>query len=115
MATGIPSKNGRIHQKTTKSFHIEYEGRTPIEDILRVQPAKLNHVISFEGEPRNKLIYGDNLKVIRRLLNDYNFNETVNLVHIDPPYSTGSSFESSNRNHAYHDLMEGSEYLEFLH
>jgi adenine-specific DNA-methyltransferase len=50
----------------------------PIEDILRVQPAKLNHVISFEGEPRNKLICGDNLKVIRRLLNDENFNGKVN-------------------------------------
>jgi adenine-specific DNA-methyltransferase len=52
--------------------------------------------------------------VIRRLLNDDTVNRKVNLVYIDPPYSTGSSSESLNRNHAYHDLMEGAEYLGFL-
>jgi adenine-specific DNA-methyltransferase len=35
----------------------------------------------------------------------------TNLVYIDPPYSTGSSFVSRNRNHAYHDLMKVSDYL----
>jgi adenine-specific DNA-methyltransferase len=52
--------------------------------------------------------------VVCRLLSHVSFNRKVNLVYIDPPYSTGSSSESRNRNHAYHDLMEGAEYLGFL-
>ena len=52
--------------------------------------------------------------MVRRLLNHDSANRKVNLVYIDPPYSTGSSSESRNRNHAYHDLMEGAEYLGFL-
>jgi adenine-specific DNA-methyltransferase len=114
MATGIPSKNGRNHKQNTTSFRIEYEGKIPIEDILKIQPANLNHIISVEGYPRNQLIYGDNLNVLCTLLNNENVAGKVNLVYIDPPYSTGSSFESRNSNHAYHDLMEGAEYLEYL-
>lgn len=114
MATGIPSKNGRNHKQNTTSFRIEYEGKMPVEDIFKIQPANLNHIISVEGYPRNQLIYGDNLNVLRTLLNNENVAGKINLVYIDPPYSTGSSFESRNSNHAYHDLMEGAEYLEFL-
>jgi adenine-specific DNA-methyltransferase len=114
MATGIPSKNSHDYHKNTKSFRIEYEGKTPHEDILKIKPAKLNHIISIEGYSRNKLIYGDNLNILRTLLDDEYVNGKVNLVYIDPPYATGSSFESRNRNHAYHDLMGGAEYLEFL-
>ncbi|MFM2062816.1 MAG: hypothetical protein RLZZ507_2486 [Cyanobacteriota bacterium] len=114
MATGIPTKNGRNQKQNITSFRIEYEGKTPIEDIFKIQPAKLNHVISVDREPRNKLIYGDNLNVLITLLNDENVNGKVNLAYIDPPYATGTSFESRSRNHAYHDLMGGAEYLEFL-
>lgn len=114
MATGIPTKNGRNQKQNTISFRIEYEGKKPIEDIFKISPAKLNHVISVNGEPKNKLIYGDNLNVLISFLNNENINGKINLVYIDPPYATGSSFESRNRNHAYHDLMEGAEYLEFL-
>ncbi|MEA5577131.1 site-specific DNA-methyltransferase [Anabaena sp. UHCC 0451] len=114
MATGIPTKNGRNQKQNITSFRIEYEGKTPIEDIFKIQPAKLNHVISVDREPRNKLIYGDNLNVLITLLNDENVNRKVNLAYIDPPYATGSSFESRSRNHAYHDHMGGAEYLEFL-
>jgi len=115
MATGIPRNNGRNQKKQhIIPFRLEYEGKMPIEDILKIKPAQLNQVISVEGYPRNKLIYGDNLTVLSSLLNDDNVAGKVSLVYIDPPYATGSSFESRNQDHAYHDIMEGAEYLEFL-
>ncbi|HLP89156.1 MAG TPA: site-specific DNA-methyltransferase [Nostocaceae cyanobacterium] len=115
MATGIPNKNGRISKKQNSlNFRLEYDGKLSVEDILNTPPANLNHLLSVPGNPKNKLIYGDNLTVLSALLKDDNLAGKVNLVYIDPPYATGSSFESRNRDHAYHDLLAGAEYLEFL-
>jgi adenine-specific DNA-methyltransferase len=74
----------------------------------------LNCIISVEKYPKNRLIYGENLRVLRNLLNDNNVAGKVKLVYIDPPYATGFGFESRKQNHAYHDLIDGADYLEFL-
>lgn len=117
MATGIPSKrksNGTSRNGTGKSFRLEYEGKVEVEEIFNVSPAQLNCVISVEEQPRNRLIYGENLRVLRALLDDVNIAGKVRLIYIDPPYATGSGFESRKQSHAYHDLINGADYLEFL-
>ncbi|MEH1995469.1 site-specific DNA-methyltransferase [Nostoc sp.] len=115
MATGIPSQNSRKSQKQNViPFRLEYEGKIPIEDILKIPVAKLHRIISIDEHPRNRLIYGENLRVLSSFLNDNTIAGKVSLIYIDPPYATGSSFESRQRDHAYHDLIEGAEYLEFL-
>ncbi|MBG1262138.1 DNA methyltransferase [Nostoc commune] len=115
MATGIPSKNSRKSKKQNViPFRLEYEGKIPIEDILKIPVAKLQRIITVDEHPRNILIYGENLRVLSSFLNDDTVAGKVSLIYIDPPYATGSSFESRQRDHAYHDLMEGAEYLEFL-
>jgi adenine-specific DNA-methyltransferase len=73
----------------------------------------------------NKLIRGDNLQVMKCLLYDFNFAETVDLVYIDPPFSTKNVFKISegrantiSSSHsdlvAYSDVLTGSLFLEFL-
>ncbi|MBU7583161.1 MAG: site-specific DNA-methyltransferase [Nostoc sp. TH1S01] len=117
MATGIPSKrksNGTSRNGNGKSFRLEYEGKVEVEEIFNVSPAQLNCVISVEKQPKNRLIYGENLRVIRALLDDVNIAGKVKLIYIDPPYATGSGFESRKQSHAYHDLINGADYLEFL-
>ncbi|MBD2304604.1 site-specific DNA-methyltransferase [Chroococcidiopsis sp. FACHB-1243] len=117
MATGIPSKlkrNGTSRNGSGIPFRLEYEGKLSVEEILNVSPAKLNCVISVEKHPRNRLVYGENLRVLRNLLNDTNVAGKIKLIYIDPPYATGSGFESRKQSHAYHDLIDGADYLEFL-
>ncbi|BAT53236.1 DNA methylase N-4/N-6 domain protein [Nostoc sp. NIES-3756] len=117
MATGIPSKlkhNGTSRDSNRISFRLEYEGKLAVEEIFNISPAKLNCVIKVEKQPNNRLIYGENLRVLRSLLNDVDITGKVKLIYIDPPYATGSGFESRKQNHAYHDLIDGADYLEFL-
>ncbi|MBE9125240.1 MULTISPECIES: site-specific DNA-methyltransferase [unclassified Coleofasciculus] len=117
MATGIPGKtkrNSRLANANQVSFQLEYEGKLPVEDIFNTPPAKLRRVATVEKQLKNRLIYGENLRVIRSLLDDINIVGKVGLVYIDPPYATGAGFESRNQTHAYHDLIDGADYLEFL-
>ncbi|WP_289501408.1 site-specific DNA-methyltransferase [Gloeocapsopsis sp. IPPAS B-1203] len=109
-------------------FRLEYEGKVAVEEIFNIAPAQLNCVIRtddkalrephrsifVEKQPRNRLIYGENLRVLKALLDDVNVAGKVRLIYIDPPYATGSGFESRKQSHAYHDLINGADYLEFL-
>jgi adenine-specific DNA-methyltransferase len=117
MATGIPGKfdrNGTSRNGNGIPFRLEYEGKLSVEKILGVFPAQLNCVISVGKCPKNRLIYGDNLRVLSNLLNDANVAGKVKLIYIDPPYATGFGFESRKQSHAYHDLIDRADYLEFL-
>lgn len=117
MATGIPKKNAnaeRTNYNNVTPFYLEYEGKAPLERILAVQLASLKTVISIAGQPKNNLIYGENLRVLRSLLECKDVAGRVRLIYIDPPYATGYQFECRKQTHAYQDLILGAEYLEAL-
>lgn len=71
----------------------------------------------------NKLIFGDNLQVLKTLL-DYKKNgllknsdgtDGVKLVYIDPPFSTRRDFKTNGENQkAYSDKLAGADFLEWL-
>ncbi|MFX1443597.1 MAG: DNA methyltransferase [Promethearchaeota archaeon] len=70
----------------------------------------------------NKLIWGDNLKVLYYLLN--NFKEKIDLIYIDPPFFTGSNYhieiKSEEKNYdtiAYYDQWKNNldSYLQMLY
>ncbi len=74
---------------------------------------------------RNKLVFGDNLQVLRILCADPMIRGKVRLIYIDPPFSTNQIFRSgpgrtstisfsNGDKKAYEDKMVGSDYLEFL-
>mgnify|MGYP002777174705 CR=1 FL=1 len=110
MATGIPSKrNGN-----SAPFRLEYEGKLPVDEILNGAGAELQCLLQSEKPLQNRLIYGDNLRVLRTLAADATIAGQVRLIYIDPPYATGSGFESRSQNPAYQDILAGAEYLEFL-
>jgi adenine-specific DNA-methyltransferase len=62
----------------------------------------------------NRLIFGDNLGILRNLLNDRSVSGKIQLVYIDPPFATNSIFQSTRHENAYQDLVIGSDYLEFI-
>lgn len=65
-------------------------------------------------EHSNKLFYGDNITVLRDLISDENVRGKVNLIYIDPPYSTNMVFQTRTQQNAYTDLLQGDEYLSFI-
>ncbi|MCT7583086.1 site-specific DNA-methyltransferase [Aliarcobacter butzleri] len=73
----------------------------------------------------NNLIFGDNIEVLRKLIFECNLKGKIDLVYIDPPFSTNTKFKigkdrvstiSSSYTDilAYDDTLKGADFLEFL-
>lgn len=120
MATGIPNSNGGngrspARMGDTATVTMTYPGKKSVAAILTTPPAKLS--VAWSGETassRNALYYGENLAVLAALSHDLRVRGKVRLIYIDPPYATRSVFQSRKQADAYHDLLAGADYLEFL-
>lgn len=68
----------------------------------------------------NKLIFWDNLQVLKELLQNEKLQEQIKengwikLIYIDPPFATKSDFVSGKWEKAYSDKVAGAEFIEFL-
>ena len=102
---------------------LQYPNKRTEEQIL-LETIKLN-LSSIFGGGKNKLIKGDNLKVLKTLLEDFKLKGKIDLIYIDPPFATNNHFtigdervstisNSKNDKTAYKDELVGSEFLEFL-
>ncbi len=91
---------------------LSYPGKQPEEEILSAPAVSLQHLWGTTNT--NRLYYGDNIKVLASLLQDTTVRGKVRTIYIDPPYSTGRTFESRTRNSAYADTLQGASYLEFI-
>ena len=101
---------------------LSYKNKKPEDDILQNTPKAELQSVYGQGAV-NKLIQGDNLPILRALLESC--RGKVALVYIDPPFATNGKFRIgrnrvstiSSRRHdrlAYSDTRLGAEYLEFL-
>jgi len=107
-------------------MELVYKKKRSVRDILRqVKPAKLDTICTQGIDPSNKLIKGDNVQVMQALLQDYGMGGKIDLVYIDPPFSTNNVFKhnvartstispSNSDAVAYSDTLKGAEFLEFL-
>ncbi len=104
---------------------LEYKGKILEKDVLKKEPYTLQCRHQVEGVFNNKLILGENLRVMKSLLYDYNFSKEIDLVYIDPPFATSNIFKISDcrantisssidDDVAYVDILKGEEYIEFL-
>jgi adenine-specific DNA-methyltransferase len=120
MATGIPNSNGgngrtAVRMGDAATVTLTYHGKKSVAAILATPPAKLSVAWATESAPsRNALYYGENLAVLAALAHDPRVRGKVRLIYIDPPYATRSVFQSRKQADAYHDLLAGADYLEFL-
>ena len=86
---------------------------TPLQKVKSYWPMK-------EGQWDNKLIFGDNLQVLKTILTDEKFkkeiekNWWIKLIYIDPPFATKSDFKSWEWEKAYWDKVAWAEFIEFL-
>lgn len=103
-------------------MRISYENKKSEKEILSATKRARLQVVSGAGA-ENKLIRGDNLSVLKTLLDTH--AGKVDLVYIDPPFATNGQFRmgesrantiSCGRKDAiaYCDNLVGDEFLEFL-
>jgi adenine-specific DNA-methyltransferase len=104
---------------------LTYEGKKTEEEILNsIKDCKLKSV-KGNTEHKSKLIKGENLEVLKYLLNEGGLKGKVDLIYIDPPFSTNNIFtiskdkansisRSNGDNIAYDDSLNGHEFLEFI-
>jgi len=102
---------------------LNYENKNDEKEIL---DRKLSTDFWDEwNDSANKLIQGDNLFVLKTLLDKYNFESKIDLVYIDPPFATQKNFtvgedrtstisNSLSDSLAYSDHLIGADFLEFL-
>lgn len=108
---------------------LNYEAKANISEILNLAGSTNIKGLAesdLSKETVNRiLISGDNLQVMRNLLNKHQFLGIVDLVYIDPPFASNNIFKiGTSRTStmsaaagdviAYSDTMGGTEYLEFL-
>lgn len=118
---GTGRKSSRLSEGSAArplDYCLSYAGKLPVEEVLSGRKAKPRLELSVpadDGDARRSRLYGgDNLEIMRALCDDPAVRGKVTLVYIDPPYATGSTFESRDSEHAYEDVATGAEYLEFI-
>ncbi len=109
-----------------REYELVYHGKESEENILAdTMSVPLQPVSNFgedNGEWDNKLIFGDNLQAMKKLVEMKERGELVNadgtsgvrLIYIDPPFATKRDFHGTRDQEAYQDKIVGAEFLEFL-
>jgi adenine-specific DNA-methyltransferase len=119
MATGVPKANGAskslLRSLDKRWLHLDYPGKKPEADILSVAASSVSLLFSASNaDPLKRLYYGDNLYLLRYLLDDPTVSGKISLIYIDPPFSTKTTFQTRNLQHAYEDVLEGGDFLEYI-
>jgi site-specific DNA-methyltransferase (adenine-specific)/adenine-specific DNA-methyltransferase len=110
-----------------REYELVYHGKEREEDILAdtlavpLQPVRTFGKNGGDGW-QNMLIFGDNLQVMKSLLEMKKAGKLCNadgtrgarLVYIDPPFATKQEFGSLDDQKAYQDKIAGAQFLEFL-
>lgn len=109
-----------------KEYELVYHGKEREEDIIaNTLAVPLQEVRTFGKSSdgwHNKLIFGDNLQVMKTLLRLKEQGQLINsdgshgvqLIYIDPPFATKRDFQGGADQKAYQDKVSGAVFLEFL-
>jgi len=105
---------------------LTYSGKTPDSKVISEAPrATLRKVRCYGGRSSNRVIKGENLQVMKALLDDAHVSGKVALVYIDPPFSTNAVYRhngertatisaSQGDDIAYADKLTGEAFVEFI-
>lgn len=114
-----------------KECELVYGGKESYESVLTnvisvpIQEEKRFPSIlhNDNGDWINKLIFGDNIQVLKSLLEykkqgklkNSDGSNGIKLIYIDPPFSTRRDFKASSEDQkAYSDKLAGADFLEWL-
>ena len=118
MATGLPrtrwNGDNEFDGVPATPIALAYEGKQTEEAILATEAGQFELLYQQSEASQKRLYYGDNLPVLSALLQDATICGQVRLIYIDPPFATGSVFQSRSQKNAYTDLVSGTSYIEFM-
>jgi len=109
-----------------REYELVYHGKEREEDIIaNTLAVPLQKVRTFckNGDGwHNKLIFGDNLQVMKSLLEMKRAGQLCNadgtpgvrFVYIDPPFATKRDFAGTQDQKAYQDKIAGAQFIEFI-
>lgn len=112
--------------RPTREALLAYAGKESRGAILAsTMGIPLQPVKHFGGEGTgwiNKLVFGDNLQALKRLLElkvegelrNADGSHGIRLCYIDPPFATKREFRGKKGQLAYRDLVADAEFIEFL-
>ena len=107
-------------------YELVYYGKEREEDIIAgtmAVPLQAERTFGKNGvDWHNMLILGDNLQVMKTLLEQKKAGKLCNadgtpgirLIYIDPPFATKQEFHGSDDQKAYQDKVVGARFVEFL-
>ncbi|MFA5748397.1 MAG: site-specific DNA-methyltransferase, partial [Candidatus Absconditabacterales bacterium] len=112
-------------EKRKQEYELTYGCKERENDIIAdTWATPLQKVKSYgqikNGQRENKLIFGDNLQILKTILNDDKLkkeiekNGGIKLIYIDPPFATKSDFRNGEGEKVYGDKIAGAEFVEFL-
>jgi len=110
-----------------REYELVYHDKEREEDIIAetlgvpLQPVRTFGRNGANGW-QNMLIFGDNLQVMKTLLDMKKAGKLCNadgtpgvrLIYIDPPFATKQEFRGNEDQKAYQDKIAGAQFLEFL-
>lgn len=114
MATGVPRTPARKGTLDVFPVALTYPGKQPADAILGTTPVAFAPVRASDEQARKRLYFGENLAALSAMAQDPTVCGKVRLVYIDPPFATQTVFHSRKLAHAYEDVFECAEYLEFM-
>lgn len=115
MAIGVPRSSRRnpdTERTALPAIELSYSGKRTVEDILGTQRAPVE--LFSSGDTNKRLYFADNLDALSALATDKTICGKVKLVYIDPPFATQTVFHSRKLSHAYEDVFDSAEYIEYL-
>ena len=96
-------------------IQLDYPGKKTADEILNTEPAPI--ITAWQATQttlHHSLWYGNNLPILAHLATNMSLKGNIQLIYIDPPFATNKVYKSRSRQDAYHDLLDGAAYLEFL-
>ena len=121
----LPEDYKTVLFDTKKEYELIYADKEREEDILAdTMAVPLQPIKTFgngNGGWTNMLIFGDNLQVLKTLLQmkqegklkNADGTPGVRLVYIDPPFGTGDEYDAKGAP-AYSARVQGAKYVEFI-
>jgi site-specific DNA-methyltransferase (adenine-specific)/adenine-specific DNA-methyltransferase len=124
----LPSEYRRAVLGDKKEYELSYADKAREADILAetlavpLQAVKTFRRGKSNSDWTNMLIFGDNLQVLKTLLQMKQNGDLKNadgthgfrLIYIDPPFATKQDFRGSQEQKAYQDKIAGARFLEFI-
>lgn len=121
----LPDEFRDVLFENKREVSLVYADKEREADVLaNTMAVPLQAVKSFgsNGDWENMLILGDNLQVLKTLLQMKNDGKLLNqdgtrgvrLCYIDPPFATRREFVGSKTEKAYEDKVVGAQFIEFL-